>query len=331
MELIVISGFLASGKTSLLLMLARAFVAQGRKIAIIENEVSRNGVDGEQLKAEGLDVREIYAGCVCCSLRHDLIQTLLELERTVNPDVVFLEPSGVAGPKQIQHCLCGYGGEIDKQTHVVVADAKRLPVIEDFSIPLISDGLEIADLVAINKSDLVSEEQLQALKGRVRDVNPDVEMLCVSATEGTQMEELIKKITARPAGAPEVSPAEHAFHDLPEASVFTDSISMDSIASDAAAQISAMLESLSCRLKKEDGIFIGHLKVILKTQPIGYCVCSVTEENGTAVQKGRLAQEDIRQAVVTLNAIVYGAEDETFSNLCKKSFQTLEQSLAGDL
>ena len=288
-----------------------------------------NGVDGEQLIAEGLNVREIYAGCVCCSLRHDLIHTLLELEREVQPDVVFLEPSGVAGPKQIQNCLCGYGGEIGKQTHVVVADALRLPVIQDFSIPLIHDGLEIADLVAINKSDLVSEEQLQALEGRVRDVNPEVEMLCVSATEGTRMDELIEKIVARPVGIPEESPAEHASHDLPDASVFTDSISVDVPAPDAVVQIAAMLESLSCHLKKEDGLLIGHLKVILKTQPTGYCVFSVTEENGTAAQKGRLPQEAIQQALVTLNAIIYGAEDESFSNLCKKSFQGLENSLNG--
>lgn len=329
MELIVISGFLGSGKTSLLLMLAKAFAKQGRKVAIIENEVSKDGVDGEQLKAEGLDVREIVAGCVCCSLRHDLIHTLLELEREVQPDVVFLEPSGVAGPKQIQHCLCGYSGEIEKQTHVVVADAKRLPRIQDFSIPLIRDGLEIADLVAINKSDLVSADQLLALEGRVRAVNPDVEMLCVSATEGTRVDELIEKITARLARTPDEAPAEHASHDLPDASVFTDSLSVDSPASDAPAQIAVMLESLSGQLKKEDGILIGHLKAILKTQPTGYCVFSVTEENGTAVQKGRLPQEDLRQAVVTLNAIVYGAEDEPFSRLCEKRFQTLEHSLGG--
>jgi len=329
MELIVISGFLGSGKTSILLKLAKAYTQQGRKVAIIENEVSKDGVDGEQLKAEGLDVREIYAGCVCCSLRHDLIQTLLELEREVEPDVVFLEPSGVAGPKQIQHCLCGYGGEIEKQTHVVVADALRLPAIQDFSIPLIRDGLEIANLVAINKSDLVSGEQLQELERRVRDVNPEVDLLCVSATEGTRIDELIEKITARPAGIPEESPVEHASNDLPDASVFTDSLSVDSPALGAAVQIAALLESLSRQLKKEDGILIGHLKVILKTQPTGYCVFSVTEENGTTAQKGRLPQEDIRQAVVTLNAIVYGAEDEPFSSLCKKSFQTLEKSLNG--
>ena len=328
MELIVISGFLGSGKTSLLLTLAKAFAEQGRKVAIIENEVSKDGVDGEQLKAEGLDVREIVAGCVCCSLRHNLIQTLLELERDVQPDVVFLEPSGVAGPKQIQNCLFGYGGEIEKQTHVVVVDAKRLHAIRDFSIPLIHDGLEIADLVAINKSDLVSDDQRRELEDRVREVNPVVDLLCVSATEGMRLNELVAKITARPDGAPDESPAEHASRtDQPEAAIFAGSVTVDSPSPDAPEQIQELLRELSCQLKKEDGVLIGHLKAILKTKPTGYCVFSVTEQCGAAAQKGRLPQESLVQLTVTVNAIAYGIDDEPFSNLCKKSFQTLQQSL----
>ena len=330
MELVVISGFLGSGKTSLLLTLAKAFAGQGRRVAVIENEVRRDGVDGEQLKEEGLDVREIVAGCVCCSLRHDLIHTLFELEREVQPDIVFLEPSGVAGPKQIQHCLCGYGGEIEKQTHIVVADAQRLPAIHDFSIPLIHDGLEIADLVVINKIDLVSEAQLDDLIERVRGVNPDVSTLCVSAKEGTRLSELTDLIANRPVGLPVESPAEHATRDdLPDAVIFADSITVGSPTPDAAEQIRDMLEGLSRRLGAEDGVLIGHLKAILKTKPLGYSVFSVTAENGSAAHKGRLPDEPFSHLTVTVNAIVYGMAEEPFSNVCKKSFQTLEAALKG--
>jgi G3E family GTPase len=330
MELIVISGFLGSGKTSILLTLAKAFIAQGRKVAIIENEVGKNGVDGEELKAEGLNVREIYSGCVCCSLRHDLIQTLLKLEREVQPDVVFLEPSGVAGPKQIQHCLCGYGGEIDKQTFLVVADAERLPVIQDFSIPLVHDGLEIADLVAINKCDLVSVEQLEALEARMREVNPTVDLVRVSALEGMQMETLIKMITARAPGKPVAAPTEHAKTDnLPDAAIFAASATVDDPTMNAPKQIKRMLRSLSRTLGAEEGLLIGHLKAILKTKPVGYNVFSVTSAGGVPTEKGRLPSGPLSQLTVTVNAIVYGIDDEPFSNLCKKSFQTLETSLRG--
>ena len=328
MELITISGFLGSGKTTLLLRLARAYVEQGRKVAIIENEVGENGVDGEELMAEGLDVREIYAGCVCCSLRHDLIHTLLELERDVQPDVVFLEPSGVAGPKQIQHCLCGYGGEIDKQTFLVVADAERLPAIQDFSIPLIRDGLEIADLVAINKSDLVSPEQLQELEQRVRAVNPEVELLCVSVKEGTQLDKLIETVQAHsPAKRAVVEPV--ATEAFPDATIFASSVTIDAPTAEAPQQIKEMLESLSRELGAIDGVLIGHLKAILKTKPVGYRVFSVTAADGASTEKGRLPDGSLSQLTVTVNAIVYGLDNEPFSKLCKKSFQGLENSLRG--
>jgi len=327
MELIVISGFLGSGKTSLLLLLAKSFVAEGRKVAIVENEVGQNGIDGDMLKAEGLNVREIYSGCVCCSLRHDLIHTLLELEREVKPDVVFLEPSGVAGPKQIKHCLCGYGGDIEKQTFLVVADAKRLPAIRDFSMPLIHDGLEIADLVALNKCDLVSAQQFKELEARIREINPAVDLLCVSATTGFHVDCLIEKIKMRVSGKPEASPAEHAQGNLPEAAIFAASVTIDAPVVQSGQRVKEMLQNLCAQLKAEKGVLIGHIKAILKTQPTGYLVFSVTAEDEPVTEKGLLPQGRITQLDLTVNAIVYGIDEVPFSALCKNSFQALSQSL----
>jgi G3E family GTPase len=113
MDILVISGFLGSGKTTLLLAVAKGLVASGRKVAIIENEIGKVGVDGETIAAEGLAVKELFSGCICCSLRINLVNTLLELERTTEPDIVIIEPSGVAGPDLLLAALVGYGGVID--------------------------------------------------------------------------------------------------------------------------------------------------------------------------------------------------------------------------
>jgi G3E family GTPase len=233
----------------------------------------------------------------------------------------------VAGPKQIQHGLCGYGGKIERQTFVVVADAKRLPAICDFSIPLVHDGLEIADIVAINKSDLVSDAQLHALECRVREVNPKVEMLCVSATTGFQVDRLIEKIRTLAPGRPSAAPAEHVKGNLPEAAIFAATVTVDAPVIHAEQRIKEMLQNLCAQLKAEQGVLVGHLKAILKTQPTGYRVFSVTAENEPATEKGRLPPEPATQLSVTVNAIAYGIDEALFSNLCKKSFQTLEQSL----
>jgi G3E family GTPase len=331
MELLVISGFLGSGKTSLLLLLSKSFVAAGRKVAIIENEVGQNGIDGDMLKAEGLNVREIYSGCVCCSLRIDLIHTLLELERKVKPDLVILEPSGVAGPKQIKHCLCGYGGDIEKQTFLVVADAKRLPAIRDFSMPLIHDGFEIADVVALNKCDLVSTQQLNELQARIREINPTVDLLCVSATTGFHVDDLLEKINRRASVRPAASPAEHAKGNLPKAAIFAATAAIDEPLAQAGQQVKEMLQSLCAQVKAEKGVLIGHIKAILKTEPTGYLVFSVTAENEPATEKGRLPQERITHLDLTVNAIVYGADEAAFTALCNERFQALAQSLQGGL
>jgi G3E family GTPase len=329
MKLIVISGFLGSGKTTLLLTLAKTFSGQGHKVAIIENEVGKTGVDGELLKAEGLSVREIYSGCVCCSLRHDLIYTLLELEREVKPDIVFLEPSGVAGPKQIQHCLCGYSGEIEKTVMIAVVDAKRLPAIRDFSIPLVHDGIEIADLVAINKADLVSPEQLHELQRRLKEVNPVAEMLCISAQQGTNVDLLISKITAlADQGETEKPSIELSTeNDLPKASIFASSVTVEFPNSGFTQLIEQFLQELAQLLKPADGILIGHLKAIVKTEPIGYAVFSVTAHEQPPVQKGRLPAGPFGRLTLTVNAIIYGMSEGPFKRLCLAQFRALVKKL----
>jgi G3E family GTPase len=329
MKLIVISGFLGSGKTTLLLTLAKTFSVRGCKVAIIENEVGKTGVDGELLKAEGLSVREIYSGCVCCSLRYDLVNTLLELEKEVQPDIVFLEPSGVAGPKQIQNCLCGYSGTIEKTVMIAVADAQRLPAIRDFSIPLIHDGIEIADLVAINKADLVSPEQLRELQRRLKEVNPVAEMLCVSAQQGTNVDQLTGRIVALVAqnkiDKPLIEfPAEN---DPPKASIFAAAVTVESPNLDAIQLIEQFLHQLGQQLKPGNGILIGHIKAIVKTEPTGYAVFSVTQHDQSPVQKGRLPAGLIEKLTLTVNAIVYGMSEGPFRRLCLAQFRPLEQKL----
>ncbi len=68
MKLIVVAGFLGSGKTSLLLEIARHLVDDGRTVAVIENEIGEVGIDGRLIAEQGLVVRELFGGCICCTL-----------------------------------------------------------------------------------------------------------------------------------------------------------------------------------------------------------------------------------------------------------------------
>ena len=112
MQILIISGFLGSGKTSILMPFVKRLSAKGKKVAIIENEIGEIGVDDLYLKENGLYVKEIYHGCVCCGLRTNLIRSLIELERDYNPDVIVVEPTGVADPYLTLTSLSGYPGHV---------------------------------------------------------------------------------------------------------------------------------------------------------------------------------------------------------------------------
>ncbi|MBO6010916.1 MAG: hypothetical protein J6P71_03850 [Oscillospiraceae bacterium] len=88
MKVLLLGGFLGSGKTSVLLRLAQYLVSRGEggsKVMIIENEIGEVGVDDKLLKSQGLQVRELFAGCACCSGGADLINDIAYIGTTSPP------------------------------------------------------------------------------------------------------------------------------------------------------------------------------------------------------------------------------------------------------
>lgn len=108
-ELNVISGFLGSGKTTLIRHLTQR-MSRDKTIAVIENDFGEVGLDAELLRQGSVVVSEINSGCVCCSLTGNLRESLASVLRQYAPDVIFLEPSGVARLSEVRNTLdrlCG--------------------------------------------------------------------------------------------------------------------------------------------------------------------------------------------------------------------------------
>lgn len=102
----IISGFLGAGKTTLIKkLLAEAF--PGEKLVLIENEFGEISIDGGFLKESGVQISEMSAGCICCSLVGDFNQALKDVQAQFQPDRILIEPSGVG---KLSRCDCG-GGE----------------------------------------------------------------------------------------------------------------------------------------------------------------------------------------------------------------------------
>ncbi len=94
-KLDIISGFLGAGKTTMIRKLMGAVSSWNEKMVLIENEFGKVGIDGELVKREGIEVVEISQGCICCTLKSDFMDALLEIAGRLKPDRIIFEPSGI--------------------------------------------------------------------------------------------------------------------------------------------------------------------------------------------------------------------------------------------
>ena len=102
MKIMIIGGFLGSGKTTTILKISRQFRDAGKRIAIIVNEIGEIGLDGDILTNPDIVTKELTSGCICCTLRISMQYTLQTLEEEFKPDIVIIEPTGIAFPGQIR-------------------------------------------------------------------------------------------------------------------------------------------------------------------------------------------------------------------------------------
>lgn len=195
MELLVIAGFLGSGKTTVILSLARELAQEkGKRVVIIENEAGQVGIDGEYLKRSGLMVQELYTGCVCCQLAGDLINTLSEVQAQFQPDVAVLEPSGIAQLGSLLSVLKGYATEVDGIRVLSLIDIRRFDTLMKVVSPLITSHVENADLVAINKVDDMPEEEIERVMRRLKEIRGDIEVVSISAALGINTDSLFQRL-----------------------------------------------------------------------------------------------------------------------------------------
>ena len=171
----VITGYLGSGKTTLLNHILSG--QQGRKVAVIVNEFGEVGIDGQLIVQDGGDEQliEFNNGCLCCTVRGDLIETITKLqERAGELDAIMIETTGLADPAPVASTFF-VSEEIRASTRldsfVTVVDAVNLEKNLEQSVEA-QEQVAFADIVLVNKTDLVSEEALTRVERRVRSLNP---------------------------------------------------------------------------------------------------------------------------------------------------------------
>ena len=171
---LVISGFLGSGKTTLVSHLLKEAQAKGARIAVVSNEFGALGIDRALLGQGGEAYVELEGGCVCCQLSDELVNTLQMLWERVCPDGIIVETSGVALPFDTQlqvwrEPVCRW---VDDDMAVVVVNAEQLFERRDLE-GTFEDQVSSADLLLLNKVDLVPQESLESLEAILHRMAPD--------------------------------------------------------------------------------------------------------------------------------------------------------------
>jgi len=171
-HLLVVIGFLGSGKTSLIIRLADAARLRGSAVAIVVNEIGDIGIDDQLLRRLDHNVWELTSGCICCTLSGDLVDTLHALDERDDVDLVIVEASGAADPKSLLAALPLYRGRpLDSVRWTAVLDPFRLPMLLEVMTPLVEGGIRLADSVVVTRSDLASEEELLAAVRAASHIN----------------------------------------------------------------------------------------------------------------------------------------------------------------
>lgn len=182
MQMILVTGFLGSGKTTLVRELLAQAGRTGLRTAVIVNEFGEIGIDGAILNEGSVDTIELSNGCLCCTLRGSAEAALAQLMSRPGLDRIVIEASGAAAPLDLL-ALLRHQAELNRAAigpHVGVIDASRYLALDGMLGEFLDRQIQDADVLVLNKSDLVSTDELQEVLRRVASLHPSVEVVATS-------------------------------------------------------------------------------------------------------------------------------------------------------
>lgn len=164
----IITGYLGAGKTSFLLHLISKAT---RKFALLINEFGELGIDGELIKGKNVDMKELSGGCVCCSMTGEFELAIKEIMEKVKPEWILIETTGVAEPGAIVSDIEENLPDVRLDAIVTLVDSPAM-----IKFPHLGhtgrEQIELADILIMNKIDLVSPKETESVEKHLRHLNP---------------------------------------------------------------------------------------------------------------------------------------------------------------
>jgi Ni2+-binding GTPase involved in maturation of urease and hydrogenase len=272
-KLIIAGGFLGAGKTTLLWEASRKLMERGLRVGLITNDQAPELVDSKWLSLNNLPVEEVSGSCFCCNFNG-----FTDAIRKIRADVIIAEPVGSCTDLSatiMQPLKQFWNRELQVAPLTVVADPARLAsILSGGNAGLHPDAayiyrkqLEESDIILINKTDLLSGEQIELLKQRTAETYPSSTIRTVSATTGDGIEEWLQEAIARSDAGKRLVDVDYDIYANGEAVLgwLNGTVRLSGeTATDWDAFTRDLLAALAVRFDA-DSLPVGHVKVITES------------------------------------------------------------------
>ena len=193
----IFSGFLGAGKTTLIKKLIKESFA-GQKVVLIENEFGEIGIDGGFLKDAGVEITEMNAGCICCSLVGDFRAALQQVVEQYHPDRIVIEPSGVGKLSDVTRAVEGVAEHLDVQlsSFVTVADVNKVKMYMKNFGEFYDDQISHASCIILSRTQNATEEKIAAAVAMLREKNPTATIV-TTAWDALTGEQILKAMSTK--------------------------------------------------------------------------------------------------------------------------------------
>ncbi len=165
----VFSGFLGSGKTTIISNLIDELQASNQQVIYIKNEIGDTDIDGKILEGKGIRTKELLNGCICCTLVGPFISSINEIVETFSPDRIIIEASGAADPSALAMMISSHP-YLTRDGVIGIIDVVNFEGYKDLSVTS-QNQTKFTDLIIFNKIELVDIAKKKAVVGYVRELN----------------------------------------------------------------------------------------------------------------------------------------------------------------
>jgi G3E family GTPase len=325
-RLILVGGFLGAGKTTLLAEAAMRLTRQGKRVGLVANDQAADMVDTEMLKESGASVKEVAGGCFCCRFP-DMVSALERLVRESDAEVLIGEPVGSCtdlSATVIQPLKKLHGHQFEMSPFSVLVDAHQVRVLDRLRKTAVQNELgrfpanvlyiyekqiEEADLIVLNKADLLSKVELAEIKASLAGRFPETPVLAMSAITGEGVDAWLDFISQGHDAGRRITEVDYDTYAAGEAALGWLNASVTLHAQDGIdweAFVAELLEAIRAELRVELAE-IAHLKVHL-TSGGDRLVGNVTSNEGPLSVRGSI-DTTRRDIAMLINARVHVQPD----------------------